>query len=96
MGSTWVGLLFSHGVVGFGAIFVAVGLTLVLLAIEARRDQLARVAFAIFLVVLFTSFGDSMEKLAYLFWPAIVLIGMVFRPKPLEVPRPLLKLGPGC
>ncbi len=80
---TWVGLLFSHGVVGFVAIFVAMGSTLVLLAIEARVDQLARVAFVIFLVVLFTSFGDSIEKLAYIFWPAIVLIGMVFRPKPL-------------
>jgi hypothetical protein len=55
--------------------------TVVLLARRASVDPLARVALAIMLVVLFTSMGESMEKLAYLFWPALVLVGMVFRPQ---------------
>jgi hypothetical protein len=79
---TWVGLLFSHGVVGFAAVLIAVVTTLVMLAIRAKADRLARVALAIMLVVLFTSMGESMEKLAYLFWPALVLVGMALRPAP--------------
>jgi O-Antigen ligase len=78
---TWIGLLFSHGIVGFAAILIASVTTVVLLARRAPVDPLARVALAIMLVVLFTSMGESMEKLAYLFWPALVLVGMVFRPQ---------------
>jgi hypothetical protein len=76
---TWVGLLFNHGVVGFTAILVAVVSTVILLAIQAKVDRLARVALAIMLVLIFTSMGESMEKLAYLIWPALVLVGMAFR-----------------
>jgi O-Antigen ligase len=79
---TWVGLLFSHGIVGFMAVLIPVVATLVILAIRAKADRLARVALAIMLVVLFTSMGESMEKLAYLFWPALVLVGMALRPAP--------------
>jgi O-Antigen ligase len=76
---TWIGLLFNHGVVGFTAILIASVTTVMMLAIKAKVDRLARVALAIMLVVLFTSMGESMEKLAYLFWPALVLVGMAFR-----------------
>jgi hypothetical protein len=79
---TWVGLLFSHGIVGFMAVLIPVVATLVILALRAKADRLARVALAIMLVVLFTSMGESMEKLAYLFWPALVLVGMALRPAP--------------
>ncbi len=79
---TWIGLLFKHGIVGFAAVLIAVVTTLVMLALRAKADRLARVALAIMLVVLFTSMGESMEKLAYLFWPALVLVGMALRPAP--------------
>jgi O-Antigen ligase len=84
---TWVGLLFSHGIVGFMAVLIPVVATLVILAIRAKADRLARVALAVMLVVLFTSMGESMEKLAYLFWPALVLVGMALRPAPAPQPR---------
>jgi O-Antigen ligase len=84
---TWVGLLFSHGIVGFMAVLIPVVATLVILAIRAKADRLARVALAVMLVVLFTSMGESMEKLAYLFWPALVLVGMALRPAPTPQPR---------
>jgi hypothetical protein len=77
---TWIGLLFSHGVVGFGAILVAVVTTLVMLALRSRSEKIARVALAIMLVVVFTSMGESIEKLAYLIWPALVLVGIALRP----------------
>jgi O-Antigen ligase len=79
---TWIGLLFNHGIVGFTAILIAVVTTVMLLALKAKVDRLARVALAIMLVVLFTSMGESMEKLAYLIWPALVLVGIAFRPQP--------------
>ncbi len=79
---TWIGLLFKHGIVGFAAVLIPVVATLVVLAIRAKADRLARIALAIMLVVLFTSMGESMEKLAYLFWPALVLVGMALRPAP--------------
>jgi hypothetical protein len=76
---TWIGLLFSHGIVGCLAVLVAMGMTLLVVMIQARRDRLAKTALAILLVIIFTSFGENIEKLAYLVWPALVLIGMVFR-----------------
>jgi O-Antigen ligase len=78
---TWVGLLFNQGVVGFTAILVASASTVILLAMQAKVDRLARVALAIMLVLIFTSMGESMEKLAYLIWPALVVVGMAFRPQ---------------
>ncbi len=82
---TWIGLLFSHGVVGFTAILIACVTTVIVLAIKAKVDRLPRVALAIMLIVLFTSMGESMEKLVYLFWPALVLVGIAFRPQPESV-----------
>jgi hypothetical protein len=76
---TWFGLLFSHGLVGFIAILIASGTTVLCLTIQAKQNPLARVGLGIMLLLLLTSLGENMEKLAYLIWPALVLVGMTLR-----------------
>jgi hypothetical protein len=76
---TWIGLLFSHGLVGFTAILVATISTIVILALNAKQRPIARVALGIMLIIGFTSMGENMEKLAYLVWPALVLVGIALR-----------------
>jgi hypothetical protein len=76
---TWFSLLFSHGLVGGLVVFIAIVTTLMVLAIRSQVDPIARVALGIMLIVFFTAIGQNMEKLTYLFWPALVLIGCVFR-----------------
>ena len=42
-------------------------------------QPLGRVGFAMVLAMLLYSFGENLEMLAYLYWPALVLIGVAAR-----------------
>ena len=76
---SWYGLLFVKGGLGAAALGVALGLSLVIGMRIAMQLQSGRVAFSMLLVLLFYSFGENLEVLAYLFWPALVLIGIAAR-----------------
>ena len=58
--------------------------TLYELVRRAQRDATARIALQLALVLAFYSFGENLEILAYLFWPALVLIGIVLGRAPRE------------
>ena len=72
---SWYGLLFVKGLAGALALAVPVILTLARLAWTARRGAVQRTGFALMLVLALYSFGENLEILAYLFWPALILIG---------------------
>jgi hypothetical protein len=72
---TWFGLLFSHGIVGFIAIFISSVATLIVLAMKAQANRADRVALGIMLLLLLTSMGENIDGLVYLVWPALVLVG---------------------
>ena len=76
---SWYGLLFVKGLVGLVALAVPLVLTLGVLLVRAQRSPVARVALRLCLVLAVYSFGENLEILAYLFWPALVLIGMGLR-----------------
>jgi hypothetical protein len=76
---TWFGLLFTHGVIGFTAVLMASVSTIVILAWRAKHNTTAQAALGVFMLLLFTSLGENMEKLAYLIWPALMLMGMASR-----------------
>ncbi len=76
---SWYGLLFVKGVVGFLALLIPMLVTLLLLLMQAQRCCVSRAGLACMLILIMFSFGENLEILAYLFWPALVLIGIAFR-----------------
>lgn len=76
---SWYGLLFVKGALGAAALGVALGLSLLVAMRLATRLPSGRVAFSMLLVLLLYSFGENLEVLAYLVWPALVLIGIAAR-----------------
>jgi len=75
----WYGLLFVKGLVGlisFGLPFFLTGLTLLLGANVCRESQLA---FGLFLIFCCFSISENIEALAYMTWPAWLVIGIGLR-----------------
>ncbi|MEO9468059.1 O-antigen ligase family protein [Parasphingorhabdus sp.] len=72
---SWYGLLFVKGIIGLLALAIPMALSLFLLAQKACRYPEARVGLSLLLLLLLYSFGENLEILAYLYWPALILIG---------------------
>ncbi len=82
---TWYGLLFVKGLVGFLALAVPLGWSLVELSLKAQRDRVARAALSIVLAIAMFSFADNLEIVTYLIWPGLLLVGIGLR-RPLRNP----------
>jgi|TARA_R110001592_G_scaffold89237_1_gene262564 hypothetical protein len=81
---SWFGLLFVKGVVGFFALAIPMACTFILLIARAQSCKTAQAALACIFIIFMFSFGENLEILAYLFWPALVLIGIAFRSDTIE------------
>ncbi len=97
---TWHGLLFVKGAAGFLALALPLAWSFFELLAKAQRDRVARAALGMVLVLLFNSFGENLEILAYLAWPGLLVIGIASR-RPLRTPevwrgmlRPVFTLEP--
>lgn len=87
----WFGLLFLHGVVGFLAFACAMLWTFLEVFIRSQSSKTARVALSLLFVYFAYSFGENLEILAYITWPALVIIGITLNEElpplePLEKP----------
>jgi hypothetical protein len=76
---TWFGLLFVKGVVGLLALAIPMLVTMAYLLVFAFHQQQARAALCMLLVFTCYSFFENLEILAYLYWPALIWIGMAIR-----------------
>jgi hypothetical protein len=76
---TWLGLLFTKGIVGFFALAIPILWTSVTLVIRAQSNQLAALGLGLILILTFYTFGENLEILAYLYWPALVIVGIALR-----------------
>lgn len=76
---TWHGLLFIKGGVGFVALALPLAWTFCEMLVKAQRDRHARAGLGIVLVLLFNSFGENLEILAYLAWPGLIVIGIAMK-----------------
>ena len=74
---SWYGLLFVKGLAGAVALAIPLFSSLLFLALRARKGSVERVALAMVLILVLYSFGENLEILAYLFWPALILLGKV-------------------
>jgi hypothetical protein len=73
---TWYGLLFVKGAVGFIALALPLAWSFLELLAKAQGSSLARAGLAMVLIIFLYTFGENLEILAYLFWPALILLGL--------------------
>lgn len=76
---SWYGLLFVKGLAGAAALAVPMAWSLFALGRIATRLPIGRVGFSMLLVLFLYSFGENLEVLSYLVWPALMLIGAAAR-----------------
>ena len=76
---SWYGLLFVKGIVGALALAIPLIYSLVELVWWSGRLVAARTGLAMVLLLLLYTFGENLEILAYLIWPALIVIGIAHR-----------------
>ncbi len=76
---SWYGLLFVKGILGLFALAIPMIVSLGLLLRSALTSDIGRIGLAMTMLLLMYSFGENLESLAYLYWPALLLIGMALQ-----------------
>lgn len=82
---SWYGLLYVKGIVGLIALAVPMLWSFIELVIKGQSSQLARAGLSMILILWLYTFGENLEILAYLFWPALVVMGQALQ-EPLQLP----------
>ena len=75
---TWVGLLYLKGIVGFISLLIPVLISFIFLLFKSQTSDRAKLGLKILLVLILYSFAEEIYLLAYIYWPALVLLGMAF------------------
>ncbi|MGD8913122.1 MAG: O-antigen ligase domain-containing protein [Candidatus Thiodiazotropha sp.] len=73
---SWYGLLFVKGAIGLLGLAIPLFFSLLQLAWWGARLPLARVSLAMVLLLFLYTFGENLEILAYLIWPALLVMGI--------------------
>ena len=84
---TWFGLLFVKGIMGFSSLAVPMIYSFGDLLIRSQFSQTGSVGLSMVLILFLYTFGENLEILAYLYYPALVMMGLAFkesRPTPLK------------
>jgi hypothetical protein len=76
---SWYGLLFVKGLVGLLALAVPLFFSLLICFRAAMHSATGRVGLSMALVLILYSFGENLEMLTYLCWPAFVILGVAMR-----------------
>ncbi|QLC25205.1 O-antigen ligase domain-containing protein [Parasphingopyxis algicola] len=76
---SWYGLLFVKGALGFAALAIPMLFSFVVLLHAAWHHATGRVGLSMILLLFLYSFGENLEIMSYLIWPALVLIGAAAR-----------------
>ena len=75
----WYGLLFVKGMLGFLSFLIPFILTFLVLIIKAQYQVSARLSLGMCLILAFFSMSENIEALAYMTWPAWLMIGIGLR-----------------
>lgn len=76
---SWFGLLFVKGIVGFAALALPLLFSLFQLSWWCGKLPVARVGLAMAMLLLLYTFGENLEILSYLIWPALIVLGIAHR-----------------
>lgn len=77
---SWYGLLFVKGLVGMLAVAIPMAITAIYLLFQSHKNAISRSAFCMILVFICYSFFENLEILAFIYWPALLWIGMALNP----------------
>ncbi|MBE1298598.1 MAG: O-antigen ligase domain-containing protein [Alteromonadaceae bacterium] len=77
---SWYGLLFVKGLTGLLALAIPMFVTIVYLFWQSQTSKLAHCALCMMAVFVCYSFFENLEILSYLYWPALLIIGMALNP----------------
>jgi hypothetical protein len=80
---SWYGLLFVKGLAGMFALLLPMIASLFFIIVNGNPAA-RQIGLAMLMVLVFYSFGENLEVLAYLYWPALLLIGIALR-KPIGI-----------
>ncbi len=75
---TWFGLLFVKGIVGALSLGIPMAWTVIEMLLLSQVSPIGRMGLSIVFMLIFYSFGENLEILAYLFWPGLMVIGSGF------------------
>lgn len=78
---SWYGLLFVKGIVGLLALAIPMVITLFYLFWRSLFCRTAQVGLCLITVFICYSFFENLEILSYLYWPALIWIGMALNPE---------------
>jgi len=73
---SWYGLLFVKGITGLLALLIPLTASVFVCARAALRNDIGTVGLSMVLALILYSFGENLEVLGYLIWPALILIGI--------------------
>jgi hypothetical protein len=76
---TWFGLLFVKGFIGLLALAIPMLISASYFLLFIRNNTMARAAFCMLIVLICYSFFENLEILAYLYWPALLWLGMTLK-----------------
>ena len=76
----WFGILYAHGIVGFLALVGALLWSFLVLLIKAQTDKNAMLGLQLILVMLLFTVAENLDTFAYVYWPALVILGIAFKP----------------
>jgi hypothetical protein len=76
---TWFGLLFVKGSIGLLALAIPLLISAGYFLLFIHKNTMARAAFCMLLVLICYSFFENLEILAYLYWPALLWLGMTLK-----------------
>ncbi|MEM8675734.1 MAG: O-antigen ligase family protein [Cyanobacteria bacterium P01_G01_bin.67] len=83
--NTWLGALYTYGLVGFTAVAIACSFTFFNLIIRARQSNTTKVGLCLFISLFVSSFTDSVEYVNYAYWHAWLFIGIALRQRQEEI-----------
>ncbi|MBD2304830.1 O-antigen ligase family protein [Chroococcidiopsis sp. FACHB-1243] len=79
--STWSGLLYVQGLVGFIAFIFPLLWSFIDLLMKAQRNKIAEIGLSILLVLFIFTFSENISDLAYIYWAGLLIIGIAFKSK---------------
>jgi hypothetical protein len=85
---SWYGLLYVKGLAGEISLAVPMVISLVGCVIAATRGRYGKLALAMILTYWLYSFGENLEVLTYISWPALLALGIAIRVQREKTPEP--------
>lgn len=83
--NTWLGGLYTFGLVGFMAIAIASLFTFFNLIIQARKSNIIKVGLCLSITLFVSTFTENVEYVSYIYWSALLFIGIALRQQQEEI-----------